>query len=347
MLGLLGIAAIAGAGWQLRSHLIRHVWGMSPTRFVQVPHGVGTLMFAGEGQTLLTAEKSARVTNKGGPIGQVTFWDVASGRKLRQWREDGEQFCFADDGQRVLTTSHDFKTSGSHFALRHAATGKALRQWTGGAPVSVLGDLSLMVIVDTPWMGLTRKQQENLIKQFRRTKAEGISTVRLVEVATGRLRGQLTCPTSDAIGTRLSRNGRYLSVPGIVMPKYQRNGQLLRVSDLKPLLPLPPVWEVRISQDGREVRGIGQDDVLHFWELPSRQHTTVKTGLKGVRWTVRLSNENLLVAGLKGSDKTYRSVTQVRSKDGSQVLHEFNGELVANTVDGRWLAFQVPREDNA
>lgn len=279
-----------------------HNVSLPPSGFTQAQHSIAHLSFTGDGRLLMAADSGGS---------GVTFWDAATGLPVRHWRGGGEQVWLAEDGRRMLEVHYNVKTKITHNILRDAITGRMLRQWTGPERVwTVSRDLSLMVT------------------------ASGRYLAHLQEVATGHERGHFA--VDSWMNLSFSRDAHYLCVSGWKQPS-----QLLRTSDLSPVLPMPPLMSVRFARDGQRVLGVARDGTLHIWQLPLRRYTAVPTGLTFALWCYELSDGALVIRGDAGSAKASRMVTQVRSPDGTRLLHSFPGWPETTSPDGQWLAFWV------
>ncbi len=304
---------------------------LRPALFVQTPGTLDTIQFTRDGRLLMTTEGDAS-----NPM--VTFRDADTGQIVRQWPGGAGQKWLSEDGTRFLEQDDSLHGPG-HCILRDALTGRVLRQWTGQIG-SVRPDFSLLITADSvrliprpPGSPLGRSKKFGP-QDFIRPKVG-----RVVEVETGRVVGQFPLGSSILYFGDCSLSS---VKPLLYQTGYGQPARLLRLPSMTPLLTgLPPLRSLRVTWDRTRVIGIDNKGVLHFWSLPSGQHTTVATGLSYAFWASSLKNGELIVDGTQGQYPHSNPVIQVRSADGTHVLHSFSGMPLAFSPDMRLMAVDV------
>ena len=297
------------------AHLIIH-WRtasspLRPARFVQAKGDITSLTYSADGRLLITTE-----------AGAVTLRNATTGQVIRQWPGGGERAWLSSNGKQVLDPS-TAPGCPPRCALRDVGSGRVLRQWAGGV-LDVLPDLSRMVIDDDHRMSLGTYGPPG--------PGRAPTTIRVVDVATGRIIGQF--PLDKSWGVRLSQDGHYLC-----LPDYLRPSRLLRLPGMTPVLSLPPLSWMWVSRDDARLVGVSPDGTLHIWLLPSGRHTTVATGLSRAHWVYGIGNNTLVMDGVAGAGGDLREVVQVRSGDGTRLLRSFPGDPRAYSADDRYIAF--------
>lgn len=327
IMAALVVAVLISVGvWFWRTRRDPLPGGMSPTRFVQLPHDVNVLKFVAAEGLLMASDATED--------GTVTFVDAQSGRIVRSWKGGGGSIWISEGGQNTLIMSYDLQAKNYHYVLHDALTGAVLRQWTDkGRAEAVARDLSVMIVIEG-----------GKIKPYRG---------RVSEISSGRERGRFEVPEVAWRGVSLSRDAHYLSVTG----GKDIPATLLSMDDLRPVLKLPPLRNVVVSQDEKRVIGIDAQGTIHFWQLPSKQHSTVVTGLDRTNWIYEIFDGRLVLDGgrdnppLDSSNPkvlSYSSVLQVRSENGTEVLREFSANATKTFASGgRFIGFEAPRPQNS
>jgi WD40 repeat protein len=306
---ILAFVLIAALGLVWKLYQKRHS-GLSPTRFVQAQGLTDVVTYSEDGQWLLTGGHSSSDT--------ITIWNSQSMRAVHQWRGGGDKIRISENGKLVLTEDYNSTSRGTRYALRDA-TGRLKRQWaTKHKLLDIARDFSLLLTSD------------------------GTKNVYLQETATGKIRGQFTSIGVGGYGTRFLRNALYIGVPG-----NKGRAQLLRTSDLRPVLALPPLQEVRLSRDGQRVLGLDANKLLHIWQLPSRRHKTQPIALKFIHYFYELEDGSLVFVGSlpKEKDNVSEPIVQVRSVDGTRILHSFSDLPRAFSSKGNLVAYEILNKD--
>lgn len=296
---------------------------LRPALFVQTPGTLDTIQFTRDGRLLMTTEGD--VSNP-----MVTFRDADTGQVVRQWPSGPGQKWISDNGKRVLEQDNSLHGP-SHCALYDAVTGRVLRQWTGQIG-SVRPDFTLMTTADSvlsiPAPPSTPRGRDTYIRP---------KTGQVVEVETGRVVGQFSL-TNGYLGESSLSSIR----PFLYLTDFNQPAHLLRLPSLMPVLTgLPPLSSLRLTWDGTRAIGIDKTGILHFWSLPSGQHTTVATGLSAAFWVSPLKNGELLVYGTDAQQPHGQPAVQVRSADGTHILHSFSEMPLAVSPDARLMAVSV------
>jgi len=278
---------------------------LRPALFVQTPGTLDDIQFTRDGRLLMTTEGDASKP-------MVTFRDADTGQVVRQWPGGSGQKWLSSDGTRFLETNYA-PHGPSQSVLRDAVTGRVLRQWTGQIG-DVRPDFSLMVTAaDAPY----RQPQ----------------TARVVEVETGRVVGQFDLKGGTLDDARLARSGPFLCVPS------DGSFRLLRLPSMTPILTgLPLMRSLRVTRDGTRAFGFDGKGTLYFWALASGHQTTANTGLSQTFWVSELTDGDLVVNGLQSTKPNWKTVVQVRSADGTRVLHSFDESPKAFSPEGRLMA---------
>ena len=324
MAALASVILTSGGVWFWRVRRDPLPGGMSPTWFVQLPHDVNVLAFSDGGRLLMASDGSEN--------GTVTFLDAPSGFVLCRWTGGGENIWLSADGQRALTMSYDLRTKTFHYVLHDALSGAVMRDWTDKGRVETMAvNLSLLVVIE-----------RGKVQPYRG---------RLIEVSSGRERGKFEVPEVSWGSVRLSRDLRTLSVSGA----QKSPALLLSTADLRPLLELPPLQSVSMSQDKKRVIGIDAQGTIHFWQLPWQQHSTVATGLDRANWMYQTRDGNLVLDGSRENKppagqkvQSSSSALQVRSADGTKLLQELPVNATkAFSSGGRLVGSQAPRQSSS
>ena len=303
---------VIGGVWWWRVRRDPIAGGMSPAHFVQLPHDVSVVKFVNEGRLLMLGS--------GSEDGAVTFLDAQTGEMVRSWRGGGENIWLSENTRRALTMNYEPRANKYHYVLHDALSGAILRAWTDKArSESVARDLSIMVVIE---------------------RGADSSHGRVIEISTGRERGQFVPPKIFWNGVRLSRTARYLSLNG----SKDAPARVLSMSDLQPVLELPPLSSVIVANDENRLIGIDSVGTIHFWDLSSKRHRTVATKLDRTNWIYETFDGRLVIDGgmdnpplnsLKPEVTSYSSVLQVRSRDGAELLHEFTLSAM-RTFSSEW-----------
>ena len=316
VLGGLGLAALLVVLGVV--HYRQRTAPLPPALFVQTPGTLDDIQFTHDGRLLMTTEGDSVHS-------MVTFRDASTGQIVRQWPGGPGRKWLSENGKRLLEQD-DTLHGPSHCILRDAVTGHVLRQWTGQIG-DVRPDFSLMTVADSvvsiPAPPSTPLGRDTYIRP---------KTGQVVEVETGRVVGQFDLRNGYLDAARLCRAGSYLSLRG-------PHPCLLRLPSMRPVLTgLPPLRSLGVTRDGTRAYGIGDDCIMHFWSLPSGQHTMVATGLQQADWVSERQNGTLLIPGITGTQMHWKSTVQVRSADGTRILRSFDESPQAFSPDGRLMA---------
>ncbi len=290
---------------------------LKPMRFVQITGRAETLVFSPDGKTLMVS---------GG--GRSNFIQTSTGRVLRSWDGGGYDARWSSDGRRVMERNFDYKEMLTKVILRDAGSGRVLHQWTvpvGSSFSDVSRDLTRFITYD-----YTSK------------------TFHVCDAATGRVLATAPFSYASRFNVRFSRNGRWVSVP-----KADGASQVLRTDNLRPAFPqihFPPLAYLVVARDGQRIVGLdGKNATLHFWQLPSGAHSTQSTGFVSADWLYTLQNGNLVLQAQQQEkqekSRTTTSVIQVRSADGSRVLHEASGRPDAFSSEGQVIGIPGVQRD--
>ena len=320
-----GLTLLVGAAL-LASFLVWHsgtvaLDALAPTRFMQTAGPVTDLAFSQDGRLMMATEG-----DYSHPL--LTFRDSTSGSVVRQWPGGRGDTWLSDDGQRVIETEPP-QNGPTRCLLRDAVSGRPLRRWTGQI-IDVRPDFTQMVTCDD-LVPLSSPGTPPSGRDYVRPKIG-----RVVDVSTGHVLGQFRLPIISYGTAHLSRTSPYLC-----LSNNDEAAALLRVPGMTPALTgLPPLRSLRVTRDGTRAFGVDKTGTLHFWRLPSGEHTTIASGLYRTDWVSELPNGDLIVQGTAGSNVDPHNQVRVRSSDGTRLLRCLPGSAEAFSPDGRLVAFE-------
>lgn len=314
---LFGLVSAVAMSFVRRSQALRRPQN-SPQRWIQNLGSVSSLAFFADNRRVVAS----------GDAGRIAIYDATTGKLLRRWRAQAEQVRLARDGSRLLTIKYQSpfyrrtQQRTTSCALWDVTTGRRLRGWSMPAENSfedVSGDLALVA--------------------WRRGRQ-----IEILETATGKRVKTLTVP-ADFHSSRFVARGKYFLIYGESAP-----GQLIRVSDWKSMLPLPPLHFAYLTRDEKTVLGLNwKSQVLYFWNLETGVQRTQPCDLPKLRWGYQ-TDQSLILSGSRPVQSSARhrydeSVVQIRSLDGRVLKRELKDEPAAYGRDGQLFVTGSYRSD--
>lgn len=266
-----------------------------PTTFVQAQSDIIEMTYADHGKLLLTADSE----------GNVTFWNTASKKQVRQLSGVGYFVRANENGTLVLFSDWTQQTPVqkwprvSHITLlRFPATNSPsselqydVEKWTTpGMIIDSLPDLSRLLT-----FGAT-------------------NTLALIDTQHGKVLS-LRSFSKDANGirnTNFSWDGKYLLAPDLEHPSY-----VLNATDLSTFRTLPRLLRLTISNDNQYIAGISWDGGYQSWNIKTQKQITKKTLYSHCILIYPHDDNHFLIYGLTGDNKHWNDVSGIFAADGT------------------------------
>ncbi|TDC53685.1 serine/threonine protein kinase [Actinomadura sp. KC345] len=250
-------------------------------RSLRVAGGAAGVAFSPDGRRLATGNMNA----------SATVWDVATGRRIRDFRVDAfnvSSVAFSPDGRILAGGNPDVR-------LWDVRTGRVVAGFDANAKAGIrcVGFSPDGKIVAAAYDGASDPEDRG--------------EVRMWDVATRRGAGALRSPEGAMSSLAFAPDGRTVATAceSAEITLWDRASRKIAASLSGHA---GRITQVAFSADGKRLVSGGQDRQIRVWDLATRRTTAVLSGLDGTVSTVAVSGDGTTVAAgsATGGDRTVR-----------------------------------------